>query len=428
MITPQLLLTVYTMSYEIKSVKIKSWLNLCMGLALMTLSACSQRQGPPAPVVNGVSRGNTTVHNSLPSIIIKSGETVYIIAQRYRVDPQEIITLNNLKNPYHLRKGQKLSLPQNVMGGGTKSMGKVGHATPFPSAPPKSGQVIVESLDDKDMKLNNTHNVKAEPLLPPSPAHDNTTSIAPETASAPQKFSVVDQVLATKAKTAEKAADVTSTASTSAMTLMSEVTPTSMSDSKDLVVKKTNTLDEQRDARRGKIDKRDLVNKIDKTQEITAPDTDNDASSENKDSFSMPVAAEVQNAATQKNESKKRFNWPLRGDVIEKFGIASNGLRNDGINIRANEGDSIKSAEDGTVVYAGNEISGFGNLVMVRHSHGWMSAYAYCSEILVKRGQTVKSGDIVAKVGHTGSVRAPQLHFELREKTIAVDPMNYLKP
>ena len=149
-----------------------------------------------------------------------------------------------------------------------------------------------------------------------------------------------------------------------------------------------------------------------------------------------PTSPEVEPAENSKIEPEKlkigkrktnSFNWPLQGDIIEKFGVRSNGLRNDGINIQASEGDPIRSAGDGTVAYVGNELSGFGNLVMIRHSQGWMSAYAHCSEILVKRGAVVKSGSVIAKVGHTGSVRTPQLHFELREKMKAVDPLLYLK-
>jgi murein DD-endopeptidase MepM/ murein hydrolase activator NlpD len=120
------------------------------------------------------------------------------------------------------------------------------------------------------------------------------------------------------------------------------------------------------------------------------------------------------------------FRWPARGRVIAAFGPTPNGLQNDGINIAMPEGTPIKAAEDGTVAYAGNELKGYGNLVLVRHDNGFVTAYAHASEILVKRGDVVKRGQVIAHSGQTGNVTSPQLHFEIRKGATPVDPSQYL--
>jgi murein DD-endopeptidase MepM/ murein hydrolase activator NlpD len=120
------------------------------------------------------------------------------------------------------------------------------------------------------------------------------------------------------------------------------------------------------------------------------------------------------------------FRWPVRGRVIAGFGPTPNGLQNDGINLAVPEGTPVKAAEDGVVAYAGNELKGYGNLVLVRHANGFVTAYAHASDILVKRGEAVKRGQVIAHSGQTGSVTSPQLHFEIRKGATPVDPAQYL--
>jgi murein DD-endopeptidase MepM/ murein hydrolase activator NlpD len=121
-----------------------------------------------------------------------------------------------------------------------------------------------------------------------------------------------------------------------------------------------------------------------------------------------------------------RFLWPLRGKVLVAFGPRGGGLHNDGINIAAREGAEIRAAESGVVVYAGNELQGFGNLVLLRHAGEWMTAYGHASAVLVRRGEVVRRGQVIARVGRTGNVSRSQLHFEIRRNDKAVDPMRYL--
>ena len=120
------------------------------------------------------------------------------------------------------------------------------------------------------------------------------------------------------------------------------------------------------------------------------------------------------------------FRWPAKGRIIAGFGPKTNGQSNDGINIALPEGTPVKAAEDGVVAYAGNELKGYGNLVLVRHADGFVTAYAHAKELLVKRGDPIKRGQTIARSGQTGNVDAPQLHFEIRKGPAPIDPMPHL--
>lgn len=144
-----------------------------------------------------------------------------------------------------------------------------------------------------------------------------------------------------------------------------------------------------------------------------------------KDQASVPATqGEVSEQAPIDGVAGMR--WPVRGKIISGFGPKENGLKNEGINIAVPEGTSIRAAADGVVAYAGNELKGYGNLVLIRHDSGYVTAYAHAKELFVKRGDTVKRGDVIAKAGQTGSVSSPQLHFEVRKGAVALDPMKFL--
>ncbi len=120
------------------------------------------------------------------------------------------------------------------------------------------------------------------------------------------------------------------------------------------------------------------------------------------------------------------FRWPARGRVIASYGAKANGKVNDGINLAVPEGTPVKAADDGVVAYAGNELKGYGNLILLRHDNGYVTAYADASQLLVKRGDKVRRGQVIAKSGQTGEVTSPQLHFEIRKGSTPVDPLQFL--
>lgn len=163
-----------------------------------------------------------------------------------------------------------------------------------------------------------------------------------------------------------------------------------------------------------------FVNPQDKTASLgTAPTAAVDVTTE------ANSTAATEQAGVEKTIATTGFRWPARGRVIASFG-ETNGVKNAGINIALPQGTPVKAAESGVVAYAGNEVKGQGNLVMIRHADGWVSIYANNSELKVKRGDEVKRGQVVALSGQTGDVPSPQLHFELRKGSTPVDPVAHL--
>ena len=136
-------------------------------------------------------------------------------------------------------------------------------------------------------------------------------------------------------------------------------------------------------------------------------------------------ASEATGSIAAAAKPSTEFRWPAKGRIISGFG-GKGGASNDGINIALPEGTPVKAAEGGTVAYAGNELKGYGNLVLIRHPDGWVSAYAHNGDIKVKRGDTVSRGQTIATSGASGNVSSPQLHFELRKGSTPVDPMPHL--
>lgn len=125
---------------------------------------------------------------------------------------------------------------------------------------------------------------------------------------------------------------------------------------------------------------------------------------------------------------KSLFAWPVRGAVVSEYGAGDLGRRNDGVNIAAPAGTAVRAAADGEVVYRGSELDGFGNLLLIKHTDGFVTAYGHNEAMLVRKGQQVRQGQIIAKVGQTGAVTSPQLHFEIRQNLKSVDPVALLGP
>jgi murein DD-endopeptidase MepM/ murein hydrolase activator NlpD len=132
--------------------------------------------------------------------------------------------------------------------------------------------------------------------------------------------------------------------------------------------------------------------------------------------------------AAQPSTTGTQFLWPIDGsrNILSDFGVKPGGERNDGINLAAQMGTQIRAAEGGVVIYAGNGIAGYGNLILIEHTDNWVTAYAHTSQMLVQRDQTVQRGQVIGLAGNTGSVSSPQLHFELRRGTVPVNPLDYL--
>ena len=154
----------------------------------------------------------------------------------------------------------------------------------------------------------------------------------------------------------------------------------------------------------------------------------------NKQTISVPkieqksgIIAKSDNDFTPpKRTGIAQFRWPARGKIVSSFGQTLKGQRSDGIDISLPEGTGVKASENGIVIYAGNKLEGFGNLILLRHEDGWVSAYGHNRELSVKRGDKVRRGQIIARSGRTGNAEVPMLHFELRKNSRPINPLDQL--
>ena len=144
-------------------------------------------------------------------------------------------------------------------------------------------------------------------------------------------------------------------------------------------------------------------------------------------SSSRPAETPV-NAAALAGLGQGKFIWPVRGDLLSKFGAAGMGRRNDGVDIGAPAGTQVRAAAVGEVVYAGDQVPGFGNLVLIKHAGGWVSAYAHLANVAVHMRDNVYQGQDIGAVGVTGGVTQPQLHFEIRYAATTADKAKPIDP
>jgi len=320
-----------------------------------------------APVQQG---GATT------TIIVGTSDTLDILAQRYRVTPAAILAANGYRGPRTLSPGQQLIIP---------------HATAVAAAPaaaaPATRPVAVASAAPSVHVVN-----PGDTLM--SIARHNHMSVA-ELAKANNLDASAKLRLGTRLNV--PAARIAGAA---------PVAPAPVGAAHQPAVAAMPAIG-TRVAAAGPQQSARLAQASPTAEDVAAAET--------------PAAK-----AGESTGALPTFRWPVRGKVITTYGAKTNGKSNDGINLAVPEGTPVKAAEDGVVAYSGNELKGYGNLVLVRHSNGYVTAYAHASELLVKRGDTIKRGQVIAKSGQSGEVGSPQLHFEIRKGSAPVDPLQFL--
>jgi murein DD-endopeptidase MepM/ murein hydrolase activator NlpD len=304
------------------------------------------------------------------TIIVGTSDTLGILAQRYHVTPAAILEANGYKGPRTLSPGQQLIIPHS----------SVAAAEPAAVAP-ASRPVAVASV------APSVHIVNPGETLA-SIAHHNHVSVA-ELARANNLNPAAKLRLGTRLTVPAKAAAIAAPAAVAVAQPVATLPTPAPSRMAAAVPQQSARL----------------------AQANPAPEDDVAPS---------PIKASEATGALP------TFRWPVRGKVITAYGAKTNGKANDGINLAVPEGTPVKAAEDGVVAYAGNELKGYGNLVLIRHANGYVTAYAHASELLVKRGDTIKRGQVIAKSGQSGEVASPQLHFEIRKGSTPVDPLQFL--
>lgn len=328
---------------------------------------------PPRSVAAAQPAGGT-------KIIVGTSDTLDVLAKRYHVTPQAILAANGYKGPRALSPGQQLVIPH-----------------PTTAAAPASAPVAAAPAAKPVGAPSSTHFVNAGDTLA-SIARKNHISAA-ELARAngldpSAKLKLGTRLTVPGARTAAVAAPVAA-APVGAAPVAGMLQPVAAAPAP--ATKMATAAAPVQSARLAQAT----------------------ANVEEKPAETPAKAAEATGALPT-------FRWPVRGKVVTSYGAKTNGKSNDGINVAVPEGTPVKAAEDGVVAYSGNELKGYGNLVLVRHSNGYVTAYAHASELLVKRGDTIKRGQVIAKSGQSGEVASPQLHFEIRKGSSPVDPLQFL--
>lgn len=316
------------------------------------------------------------------AVIVQPGDTVYALSRRYNRPVRAIIEDNNLQPPYALQPGQRVNLPQG-------RFHTVQRGETLYSISRSTGVDLYSLAQANDLQQPFSISVGQQLKVPSPTGYAVASAPAPESPSTPQAPAPRGYQADTLPVTpgAPVAAPVQGPGS--------DETPNSAG--------------------------------LPPIPQQPAPETPAPAPqvASAPPSSAGPTADPKQDTVLPPRAGRT-FSWPVRGRVLAGFGPTPDGLHNDGINIAARAGAPVIAAENGVVVYAGSELKGFGNLLLVRHADGWMTAYAHLDKALVKKGQKVIKGQAIGTVGSTGGVSQPQLHFEIRRGTQAVDPAKFL--
>ena len=350
---------------------------------IMTLAGCAARETPAPLYINHHSpRGGDQTHLELSwpvYVVVTRGDTVYGVARHYRIPIAEIIAVNKLKAPYRLIAGQTLRMPKPKTHtvNEKETLGKIA----------RYYQVDMRSMI-RDNNLTKPYIIRAgqELRIPRSYAIQEDVAVVEEPEMQPMP----------RPKWPERQGKIK----------IREVKQKQRYD-KDGV-----PLPPVRPAKRGEEAVMAAAPKKPQRPQASKPHVDLKAAK-------IKSKQALMSNRLPKLSGKSKFEKPVRGRIKIPYGPLGGGKYNDGIDIAVPKGSSVKATENGIVVYTGSELKSFGNLILIKHAQGWTSAYALNSRILVKRGDKVKRGSVIAKSGR-------QVHFELRRRTRTVDPKPYL--
>jgi murein DD-endopeptidase MepM/ murein hydrolase activator NlpD len=317
--------------------------------------------------------------------VVQPEDNLADLADRYGVSQSDLVAINNLNPPYTLKPGQTLNIPSQSESSNLPAMTASAVPPPTPMG-----------------------TVSATPLPPPGAP---TTTTMPKATTPSTGGTISSTALPPPTPLPAPTATPPKPAATTPLPSTTKTPPVTATPTAPVEVE-TETAPPA-------------------TQTATAPTAKKTPEQiEAETEAAVEAAAEAAEAAKASGPAagtgKGPFVWPVQGKVIGAFGSSKDGMKNDGINIAAPSGAPVVASADGTVAYAGNELRGFGYMILIRHDGGYVTAYAHNASLLVKKGDKVKRGQTIARVGQTGAVFGPQLHFEIRKGTQPVDPMSFL--
>ncbi len=329
------------------------------------------------------------------SIVVREGETLYNISKRYGVPVREIMRVNRITNADHVGVGQRIVIPTYVYS-----------ATAPVSAPDSDPHTRAARASTGMIGESRTADVAIPVPNPGSPIRAAAAPAAAPIAASGAAYKVVsgDTLSAIAARHNVRLIDLIKANS---------LANSNIRVGQELVIPVDGAIET---AAAGP-----LPAGVDPV--VTGSTTKSDQVAPKQPSGSK-VATLSQQAPSATGIG--RFRWPVTGRVISSFGEMRGSQPNEGIDISVPEGTAVKAAENGLVIYSGDELEGFGNLVLIRHEDGWVSAYAHNKQLEVARGDKVRRGQTIARSGRTGGARLPMVHFELRKDSKPVDPQQYL--
>lgn len=372
---------------------------LIVCVAMLLLGACNQSgRWDSHPYT-------TSTTKPVPgTYVVVPGDTVSEIAERTNSAVLTIIELNHLEPPFIIRPGQVLRISGETFPDAAPS-GVVG----VKKLPPLQGSKAAAPKPVSSSSYNPQPKPYTTAISTPSPKPLVSSEASPSQQSLPSATKPLVNSKVEEPKVTPKnvpSLEASTISNSNAAPKIATEPPKVSSDSSNPAVP----------------GKASQISKESKPSVVPAPEAEMEPSSAPIQKASTPSAVSSSPSILPPVASEQ-FLWPVSGPVISKFGPDKDGLKNDGINISAPSGTPVKAVAEGEVAYAGNELRGFGNLILLRHANGWISAYAHNESLTVKKGDKVRQGQVIAKVGQSGNVSQPQLHFELRKGAQAVDPI-----
>ena len=385
----------------------------------------------PAAAPHEIAKGET--------IEVAPGDTLYGLSRKHQVSLAELMSVNGLATP-NLKPGQKLSLPAGKGTGASYAAAapaaavaaapsKAAEAPAVALAPPTAAQLAkyngtyVVKPGDSLYQVARAHKVQFSELqqvngiTDPRKVKPGATLKVP---AAERRWPLLKRLpqrrllqVAAAAPIAPAAAAAEQAAQAPATTPSTSTQPTIINANRQVAALNDKATD---------AGPQPNAPPTAPAPAAAAPD----AAAKGTVDKSDKLAVAAPPAASEPADTSK-LRWPAQGKIIMGFGGRPDGTHNDGINLSVPQGTEVHAAEGGVVAYAGSELKGYGNLVLVRHDNGWVTAYAHNEELLVKRGDKVKRGQVIAKAGKTGTVDQPQVHFELRQGSKPVDPTPFME-
>ena len=371
------------------------------------------------------------------TVVVRRGDTLYAIARANNMTVDEIAKVNNIAAPYTIRIGDVLKIEKPI----EKPKPVVENKPAIkPKAEPRVEPVAKEKPKDAPKEATKESQKNVDVRVPVKTIKvekgDTLYSLSRRYAVPVNDLAVMNNLSAPFALRVGDSLRVPDLAERVPVKkdVAPKVEPTKpKAETKPKEPAKTNVKKETKSQTKTKSESKTKTKPAQKTTEKTNQKKVAETK-KTTDKKTTEKKVEVKKVAPAKTETPKiaarsssKFSWPVRGKILSNFGAKDGGLYNDGINISAAFDSTVSAAENGVVAYAGNEVRGMGNLIIIQHSDGWMTVYAHLNSMAVRRGARVSVGQKIGTVGQTGKVSVPQLHFEIRNGTKAHNPINYLK-